>query len=326
MNKSLRLLLLSCVAMVGLTVIVSACQVPVFRYALERWTSDKYQVIVLTAGSLDSSSQANVAQLQAAEQQSTANFELQLVDVATVRDERLLEMWREHRASDSPLMIVLYPRTAEQVPDRVLEAAELTPESIERLLQSPVRQEVARRLSQGQSAVWIFVPCGDDDKDARALDSLKQRIEINQKSLSVPTAEELEVDQARLDNNTIPLRIEFSVVTLDRNDPREAFLLSSLGHSEADLPNHEPLAFPVFGRGRVLYALVGAGIMPETIDMACKFISGPCSCQVKNQNPGFDLLLAHDWEQVVAGSLLSDALPDESAEPKLLTIPPGRKR
>ncbi len=46
----------------------------------------------------------------------------------------------------APLMIVLYPRTAEQVPDRVIEAAELTSESVERLLLSPVRQEVAQPL------------------------------------------------------------------------------------------------------------------------------------------------------------------------------------
>ena len=181
MNNPWRVLLLSSAAIVGLTTVVLACQVPVFRYALERWPSDKYQVVVLTAGPLDSSAQANVARLQAAEQQAADNIELQMADVSTVRDKRLLEMWREHQPSDAPLMIVLYPRTAEQVPDRVIEAYELTSESVERLLQSPVRQEVAQRLSSGQAAVWIFVPCGDDGKDKPALAMLKQRIEINQK-------------------------------------------------------------------------------------------------------------------------------------------------
>lgn len=325
MKNSLRLFVLSCVAMVGLTAVVLACQVPVFRYALERWASDKYQVIVLTAGPLDRSAQEIVARLQAAEQQLMANIATQTADVSTIHDDRLLELWREHQPSNAPLMVVLYPRMAEQVPDRVLEAAELTPESVDRLLQSPVRQEVAERLSRGQSAVWVFVPCGDDAKDKSALATLEQQIGINQKRLTVPSAEELDIEPARLDNNKIPLRIEFSAVTLDRADPREAFLLRALGHSEAELPNNEPLAFPVFGRGRVLYGLVGAGIMADTIGIACKFISGPCSCQVKNQNPGFDLLLSYDWEQAVGDSHLSDALPDESAEPKLLTIPSGRR-
>ncbi|MEO8270000.1 MAG: hypothetical protein ABI557_09775, partial [Aureliella sp.] len=176
MNNRLRLLLLSSVATLCLTTVGLTCQVPVFRYALERWASDRYQVIVLTAGQLDSATQASVSRLQAAEKNLSANFELQVADISTVRDDRMLEMWREHQPSDSPMMIVLYPRTVVQVPDRVIEAAELTPDSVERLLQSPVRQEVTRRLSRGQSAVWIFVPCGDGDKDESALAMLEQRI------------------------------------------------------------------------------------------------------------------------------------------------------
>ncbi|TWW12353.1 hypothetical protein E3A20_01920, partial [Planctomyces bekefii] len=35
------------------------------------------------------------------------------------------------------------------------------------------------------------------------------------------------------------------------------------------------------GRGRVLYALVGDGIAEGTIAAACDFLTGPCSCQVK---------------------------------------------
>ncbi|MCA9183162.1 MAG: hypothetical protein KDA51_16985, partial [Planctomycetales bacterium] len=133
MNNTLRLLVLSCIAIIGLTAAGLACQVPVFRYALERWTSDNYQVIVLTAGPLDRSAKENMARLLAAEQQPVANIETQTADVSTIHDERLLEMWREHQPSNAPLMVVLYPRTAVQVPDRVLEATELTAESVDRL-------------------------------------------------------------------------------------------------------------------------------------------------------------------------------------------------
>ena len=44
-------------------------------------------------------------------------------------------------------------------------------------------------------------------------------------------------------------------------------------------------------RGVVLHALVGRGITPENIEDAHTFITGACSCVVKEQNPGFDLLL-----------------------------------
>lgn len=324
MKKPLLIFLLAATAVAASAAVSMACQVPVFRYALERWSADRYQVIVLSSGPLDGTSQASLQRLQAAEAEHGANFEVVTADVATIHDERLLEMWQQHQPHDSPLMIVLYPRTAEQVPDRVIEAGELTSDAIDRLLHSPVRKEVAQRLSSGQSAVWIFVPSGDANKDKSALLTLEQRIAASQQTLTVPTAEELDVEPVRLANNQIPLRIEFSVVTLNRDDPQEAFLLAALTHSEADLSQTEPQAFPVFGRGRVLYGLVGRGIMPATIDTACKFMAGPCSCQVKNMNPGFDLLLSYGWDDAVAGSMISDALPDESSEPILLSIPPGR--
>lgn len=324
MKRLLHITLLASMALVASTAVVMACQVPVFRYALERWPADKYQVIVLSSGPLDATAQTSLQRLQSAEAEHGANFEVAIADVAAIGDKRLLELWQQHQPNDSPLMVVLYPRTAEQVPDRIIETGKLTSDAVDRLLHSPLRKEVAQRLSSGQTAVWIFVPSGDADKDAAAKRTLEQRLATNQKNLTVPTAEVLDIDPIRLENNQIPLRIEFSVVTLDRQDPQEAFLLAALAHSEAELSETEPQAFPVFGRGRVLYGLVGRGIMPATIDTACKFMAGPCSCQVKNLNPGFDLLLSYEWDDVVAGSMISDALPDESSEPTLLTIPPGR--
>jgi hypothetical protein len=57
------------------------------------------------------------------------------------------------------------------------------------------------------------------------------------------------------------------------------------------------MVFPLFGRGRAMPALVGAGITPENIKDAAAFLAGPCSCEVKRDNPGVDLLLTADWER-----------------------------
>ena len=303
-----------------------ACKVPVFRYALERWNADKYEVLIIHKGDLGSASQALVAKLQSPKSSSSVNLEAQLMAADELRDKRLVELWKSHTDTSQPLMVVLFPKTANEVPDRVLAVLSLTETHVDRLLHSPLRKQIAERLSGGQTAVWIFVPSGDESKDTAALKVLNERMTVNQSRLSVPTAQELEIEPTVLAKNKIPLRIEFSVLTLDRKDERESFLLDALMKSEPDLDASEPMAFPVFGRGRVLYALAGAGIMPETIDTACQFMSGPCSCQVKNQNPGFDLLIDSDWETTVAGSIISDALPEETAEPKLLTIPQGRSK
>ena len=132
-----------------------------------------------------------------------------------------------------------------------------------------------------------------------------------------------------LEQVKVPLKIQFTTVRLNRDDPAEQFLLQSLLNSEEDLVDFDrPLAFPVFGRGRVLYALVGNGIASHTVRMASSFMAGPCSCQVKNQNLGFDLLLQTDWNKALGDILISDPIETVDTEanaPILLTIPPGRK-
>ncbi len=93
-----------------------------------------------------------------------------------------------------------------------------------------------------------------------------------------------------------PLRIAFSMVRVSRTDPAEAFLVRMLLQSESDLPTlDEPMAFPVYGRGRVLYALVGAGTNAVNIGGACAFLTGPCLCECKAPSIGAVRLMAADW-------------------------------
>ena len=301
-----------------------ACQVPVFRYALERWNADRYEVIVIQDGPLDRNAQASFDKLNSSETQNFANLDVRSVKAGELREKRLIDLWTDRRDVAKPLMVVLFPKTASEVPDRVVTSAPLTEENVTNIVTSPLRAKVAEQLSDGHSAVWVFVQSDNQEKSKSALKLLGERVALNQARLTVPNATELEIEPSILAKNKIPLRIEFSIVTLDRTDSRESFLLDALRRSEQDLDESEPMAFPVFGRGRVLYGLVGDGIMSETIDTACKFISGPCSCQVKNQNPGFDLLIQSDWDQTVTGSMISEAIPDEKSKPRLLTIPKGR--
>ena len=58
----------------------------------------------------------------------------------------------------------------------------------------------------------------------------------------------------------------------------------------------EPMAFPIFGRGRTLGGLIGAGITEENVAGMCGVLVAPCSCKFKFQSPGFDLLISTDWE------------------------------
>jgi len=188
-------------------------------------------------------------------------------------------------------MIVRVPKSGDHQPP--LWAGHLDKASAQKLMHSPVREEIARRLLQGDSAVWLFLESGHPAADDAASQMLETELRQAEKSLELPVPDPSD-PKMRLE---LPLRLAFSVLRLARNDPVETILLSLLRHAEPALETPTgPVAIPVYGRGRVLGVLAGAHFNPGMIRDACAFITGACSCQVKEQNPGFDLLMTADWE------------------------------
>lgn len=172
---------------------------------------------------------------------------------------------------------------------------EFTPSTIKALMQSPKRQELARRLTDGQTTVWLFVESGNADKDKAAMTLLNQELESATEQLKEMAAE------YPAEPGVPTFSYEFSTLTISRSDPNEQMLLAMLLDSEPDLDEYaaEPIVFPVFGRGRALFALVGEGINADNLREAIGFITGPCGCEIKMMNPGVDLLMAVDWDASV---------------------------
>ncbi|MGB7346156.1 MAG: hypothetical protein WBD20_18200 [Pirellulaceae bacterium] len=324
--KNSSIFLAACFSLVAAVAV--ACQVPVFRYALERWAPDRYEIVVIHNGELSGGDKTSADALTnlSGKLSSQSNFTTRFVRVDTDNDPLLKQLGVTKNSVQQPMMAVLFPQNAQEVPNRLVSLSPMTANTVKQLTDSPVRREIAKRLISGQSAVWIFVPIGDAAQDEAALEILQTEVQRNQESLQLPEQEEAEGEDALLAEVDIELRLEFSIVTLRRDDPEEAFLLKMLMASESDLADlKQPMAFPVLGRGRVLYALIGKGIAEDTVGIASRFIIGPCSCQVKNQNPGFDLLMTCDWDDKIGTAKLSDEIPEERTKPKLLAIPPGRK-
>ena len=319
----------ACLFFMNVKETVRACNVPVFRYALERWQSDNYELLVLHQRDLTLEEQQKVDKVRQATRPSGAalNLSVRECDLRTKMDRQLEGLTRGLvKQKDPPLAVLLYSANSREVPDRIVTKMPLDDLNVESLIASPVRQEVAKQLLEGQSAVWIFVTSGNQIQDADALRRLENQIEWNKANLKLPEQDVLEADEFFDQENPIELKIDFSIVKLDRDDPREDFLIAMLMGSESDLVDlaNQPMAFPVIGRGRVLYALVGQGIYKDTIEMASKFVVGPCSCQVKDQNPGFDLLLNTDWDSKVSGKPLSRPSTGEKKAPVLIQIPSGK--
>lgn len=281
--------------------VIWACSVPVFRYALERWPADKYSVAVFYRGALSSEQQKIVKQFDktGAISQQSANVELQLIDLDSKPAPKEIALWKKQKSEKLPLMVVRTPLPA-PVPEGYW-SGELNQKNVDRLIDSPLRQNIAKQLVNGQTAVWVFLESGETEKDKAAYNLLTKELKRMEKILKLPEIEQADIEQGLVSISPDSLKLKFSVVKCAEENSEEIDFTRMLLATENDLKDFkkEPMAFPVFGRGRVLYALIGKGINAGTIEQACRDLTGPCTCQVKDQNPGTDLLMAVNWEKLV---------------------------
>jgi hypothetical protein len=257
-------------------------------------------------------------------------LEVLTADLDAEPDAAALELWKAQDKPELPWMIVLYPLAA-RMPAPVW-AGRLSAGAARRLVESPARQELARRLLAGESAVWVLLESGQRAKDDAAAALLDAQLLGLSKTLKLPDAAdpaeggepgaapppvEVEVIGGEAPAAAPALRVAFSMLRVKRSDPAEQPFVQMLLHVEADLPKlEEPMAFPVYGRARVLPPLVGEGIHAENIAEACGFFVGPCACQIKAEAPGTDLLTLTPWEALLQGAILT-----ETELPPLVGVP-----
>ena len=308
-RRSPHLRLLFTLGAILCAVSVWACSVPVFRYALEHWDAAPFQAFVFHRGPLTEAQQAAARALgpDGLAGKLHANISLRSVDLDQDPPPELLELSREAGADSLPWLVVKFPAT-NRVTSTVL-SAPLTAKSAAQLLDSPARKQITGRLSEGASAVWVLLESGDAARDSAAAELLETRLKYLASVLQLPALDAQDIANGLVSVGQEGLRLDFSLLRVSRSDAREQAFIQMLLGAEADLKDaKEPIAFPVFGQGRALYAIVGDGIRTETIDKAASFLIGKCSCQVKEQNPGADLLLAADWKSLIASQ--SAGIPD----------------
>ncbi len=270
-----------------------ACSTPVFRYALERWAADYYEALFIHRGPLTQEEKQLLDKLRQEGSETEAFLNLRVLEMditSSTEDEVKSLLMSENIPETLPVLVLWYPWQKGRTPP--FWQGRLTPATVEAFLHSPTRQKLAERLTEGQTVVWILLESGNAAKDKAALKLLEKELgtitgELKEEAESIP--EEYGVPK---------IEYEFSILPVSRSDPNESMLLSLLLGSEADLGEYsnEPVIFPVFGRGRALYALIGEGINTDNIRETVAFLVGPCGCEIKMMNPGVDLLMAANWD------------------------------
>src|SRR5438046_2762504 len=87
-----------------------ACNVPVFRFALERWRADRYRVTLFHRGALAGTDQVLIAPLEQHDTPSSAvNLGIRTIDVSTLDDAADRELLASLGNPELPWFFVQYP-------------------------------------------------------------------------------------------------------------------------------------------------------------------------------------------------------------------------
>ena len=288
----------------------SACSKPVFRYALEKWDVDPYLVTIVYKDKLSE------------EGKNVLNYYKKFYDeergiiLSTYRvNDKLLPLnirniVSKYKKEKLPLVIVSYPPYYKN--NLIVGIYPLTMDAAKLLMEAVPGREVARRIMKGDAIVFLQLDCDNEKANQATAEKVeKELLKLDEKFNKSDENNEYIAEEEGYDNP----KIHFSLIRISRKESRNIPFITMLLNSSKDFKEVKtPIIFPIFGRGRVLCGLYGEDINSDNIEGIADFINGSCSCEIKAQNPGFDILIPVDWldfindEETVANSLPSTSL------------------
>lgn len=294
--------------------VASACETPVFRYAMYKWAPAPYEIYYFYGDAPTPAGEAVQKKVDALANQLGENANVVFTAIGDDEIENtegkiapadVLRGYEARKEKGGPMFAVYSPV------GHPIHWGDLSPEDISALCDSPARRKVAAALASGDCCVYVVLdsdapaagesPPSPDANTAQAITG-ETAEGVLKKMLADITSGEISLlspppkDGPAADPTESPVN-SAAVVRVSRNDPAEAWFVRTLLGVEPDLSIFkEPMVFPVFGRGRVLPPFIGRGIQGELLIEAMEFATGACSCTVKDQNPGVDLLMTEDWE------------------------------
>ncbi|MDI1313523.1 hypothetical protein [Prosthecobacter sp.] len=270
-----------------------ACTIPVFRFALDRWEADKFHLVLPSAVAQAPEIQDLLRPLRA---NGKANLDFTTATDATQKDAIL----RYSRASDKQVW-----------------SGKLDADTLAAVLDSPARKKLVERLLAGDSIIWVIADSGSP-VDVLEVERIEKRLKFLEQVASLPIQDPDDPD-SQLGPGP-PLRLKFTTLRLRRSDPAERMLLHMLAGPQGKFdPTTTSFASAVFGRGRVLGAWPLDVLDDASLEDASMFLVGRCGCRLKNESPGWDILLNLDWEKALPAAATAAAA--ATAPPTAVTDP-----
>ena len=302
----------------GMAVWVIACDTPVYRYAMYRWQPAPYEVYFFHREPAAGEDKKIEEMIKSLPRHKDAPANVVYLPVNLNDDAELVgvppdvkQAWQAEKDRPLPSYMFVSPLGIE------LYTGKLDTSAAAAIVDSPARKQFAKLLEKGNAGVFVLI----EGKEAAANDAAEQVIgelilDVEKGKVNLyqgpadafadlptvgPDAEK-ENEAKEAEKKEEKPQYEVGMVRVSRDDPKEQWLVRMLMGVERDLGDFadQPMVFAVYGRGRALPPYIGKGVSRDNLLECLYFVTGACSCTVKEQNPGLDLLVRHDWESAAA--------------------------
>ncbi len=304
------------------TPITSACSTPVYRYAMYNWPPTPYYVFYFHHGETPAEDKAvNKLLEKLPDAKLMTNVMLQTVDVTDEDQMKYIpgvvqESYKKQADGDKPMHLVYSPHGTE------LFAGRLDVKAVRAMIGSPARKQIGKLLHEGNVGAFIILEGPDAKKNELAHKVMDEVIKMAAAGKIVtdlaggmpdqflPEKEGRQEKDAKQDDDAkkeSPFALKIAKLKVSRDDPAEQWLVRQLMAVEEDLAEFpkETMIFAVYGRGRAMPPYLDKGINANNLAGEVMFLASSCSCQVKDQNPGMDLVMRWDWD-ATAEALAAD--------------------
>jgi hypothetical protein len=185
-----------------------------------------------------------------------------------------------------------------------------------------LRTEIGRLFDQGHGVVLLILDGAEKAENAR-MESVARTViakaaagKLSEDQAAGPTVAQPQSPAAGTagdrEPGAGPAVLRVGLLKFDRSKTTERWLLGMLKamtpEPSKNKVSQEPVLFAIYGRGRAMPPGIGKEVTDESLTGLLCFLAGQCSCTIKDQNPGLDLLMRWDWE--VAAEKFAD---DEQA-------------
>jgi len=298
--------IISLLIILSLNSYIFGCNIPVFRYALERWNAEVFEAIIITSSNgLSQSEKLAVKRLQqnSFDIENNINLAVTIASTTDIQNTHLKDLFKDIKLDSKQNRIYLFhPRTS-NIPN-VIWQGPLTLKNVNKILYSDIRKQIADKICNGATAVYLMLESSNTQKNKDAWQVLQQAKQSLNKDMEIPKGiilhngnvvggDEVLPDTESKLYSAVPLKIDFQTLQFKASD--DPILYNTISIMAENTTIDEPMVFAFFGQGRALSPLVGKEINRKNFFRMGYYICGACSCEVKSQNPGIDVPILCQW-------------------------------